>query len=202
MLDKLALFRRELYEGLNYRLRTFAGGRWASHCRPTSIVFLLTELCNARCLHCYLWKNRGKEDSPSVEQWKSVLSDLRSWLGPVQVTFSGGEALLMPWATEVVGHAAKVGLFVEHLTHGYWDDQSRIEKLALANPSRITISFDGVGETHNRVRGRPQFFDKTLKSIRTLQRMRQEKNLGYTIRLKTVIMSHNQIGRASCRERV
>src|SRR5512134_2635434 len=97
MPDRFDLFRRELYEGFNYRLRSFAGGRWASYCRPTSIVFLLTELCNARCLHCYIWKNRGKEDSPTVEQWKTVLSDLRSWLGPVQVSFSGGEALLRPF---------------------------------------------------------------------------------------------------------
>lgn len=187
----LASTYKTLYEGLNYRMRTAFHGKFASHCRPTSIVFLLTELCNARCVHCYLWKNRGKEDSPTVEQWKTVLSDLRSWLGPVHVVFSGGEALLMPWAPEVVGHAARIGLFVEHLTHGYWEDQSRIEKLALANPWRITISFDGVGETHTKVRGRPQFFEKTLKSIRTLQHLRKERNLGYAIRLKTVIMSHN-----------
>ena len=89
---------RRAYEGIHYRLRTFAGGRWASQCRPTSIVFLLTELCNARCVPCDIWKNRGKEDSPSVDQWKQMLRDLRRWLGPVQVTFTGGEALLKPYA--------------------------------------------------------------------------------------------------------
>src|SRR3954451_23382898 len=31
---------KRLYDGVNYRLRTFAGGRFASHCRPTSIVIL------------------------------------------------------------------------------------------------------------------------------------------------------------------
>src|SRR3954447_22339123 len=130
---------KRLYDGVNYRLRTFAGGRFASKCRPTSIVILLTELCNARCVHCDIWKNKGKEDSPTPEQWKKVLSDLRAWLGPVHVVFSGGEALLRPYATDLVAHGSSIGLFIEILTHGYWDDQSKIEKLALAKPWRVTV---------------------------------------------------------------
>src|SRR2546423_13030403 len=143
---------KRVYDGVNYRLRTFGGGRWASFCRPTSIVFLLTELCNARCVHCDIWKNRGKEDSPTPDQWKTVLSDLRRWLGPVQVTFSGGEALLKATTPEIVAHSASLGLFTECLTHGYWDDQSKIEKLALAKPWRLTVSLDGIGETHSKIR--------------------------------------------------
>lgn len=182
---------RRIYEGANYRLRTVARGRWASLCRPTSIVFLLTELCNARCVHCDIWKNRGKEASPAPDQWKSVLSDLRDWLGPVQVVFSGGEALLRPFTTELVAHCSSIGLLLEILTHGYWDDQSKIEKLALAKPWRATVSLDGMGETHTKIRGRERFFEKTSATIRTLQRARRENRLDFTIRLKTVIMSHN-----------
>lgn len=187
-------FYRRAYEGVNYRLRTFAGGRWASRCRPTSIAILLTERCNARCVHCDIWKNRGKEEVPTVKQWKNVLDDLRDWLGPVQVVFTGGEALLMPFATEVVAHGSSIGLLVEHLTHGYWLDQSRIEKLALANPWRITISLDGVGADHTRVRGRDQFFETVLTSIHNLQRLRRERALSYAIRFKTVIMEQNLDG--------
>jgi MoaA/NifB/PqqE/SkfB family radical SAM enzyme len=182
---------KRLYEAGNYRLRTFAGGAWAARCRPTTIAILLTELCNARCVHCDIWKNRGKEDSPSVDQWQQTLRDLRRWLGPVQVTFTGGEALLKSYATDLVAYASSLGLFVEHLTHGYWDDQSKIERLALARPWRVTISVDGVGETHTRIRGREKFFEKTSTTIQTLQRVRKEKTLDYTIRLKTVIMHHN-----------
>jgi len=182
---------RRAYEGANYRLRSFAGGKWASHCRPVSIGFMLTNLCNAKCVHCDIWKNRGKEDTPSLEEWKRVISDLRAWLGPVSIFFSGGEALLRPYATDLVAHGSSIGLAVEFLTHGYWDDQTKIEKLALANPWRATISLDGIGETHTKVRGRDKFFEKTTTSIKTLQRVRQEKNLDFTIRLKTVIMNQN-----------
>jgi len=182
---------RRIYEGLNHRLRTVFEGRFASHCRPTSIVFLLTELCNARCIHCDIWRNKGRETGPSFEQWKEVLSQLRSWLGPVHICFSGGEALLKPYATDLVAFASELGLFVEILTHGYWKDQKKIELLAAAHPSRVTVSLDGFGSTHSKVRGREDFFEVTRTTIETLLRIRKIQNLNFEIRLKTVVMSHN-----------
>jgi MoaA/NifB/PqqE/SkfB family radical SAM enzyme len=182
---------KRVYEKVNYELRTLGGGRWASHCRPTSIGLMLSYRCNARCVHCDIWKNRGKEDSPTLEQWKTVLTDVRQWLGPVHIFISGGEALLKPYAIDVAAHGSSLGLFVEFLTHGYWDDQSKIEKLALAHPWRITISLDGIGEVHNRIRGREGFFNKTSASIETLKRVRRENKLDFEIRLKTVIMRQN-----------
>jgi MoaA/NifB/PqqE/SkfB family radical SAM enzyme len=190
-MTNLNYLRRRVYEGANYRLRTLADGRWASHCRPTSIALLLTERCNARCLHCDIWKNRGKEDRPSREHWQTLLDDLRDWLGPVHVTFSGGEALLNPLTIELVQYASSKGLFVELLTHGFWEDQKKIELLVAARPARVTISLDGVGAMHNTVRGREGFFDKTARTIETLLRMREASTSPLTIRLKTVIMKQN-----------
>ncbi|MGH9720725.1 MAG: radical SAM protein [Bryobacteraceae bacterium] len=191
MASTLQWLYKRAYDGVNYRLRTLAAGRFASHCRPTSIVFLLTELCNARCVHCDIWKNRGKEDSPTPDQWKTVLTDLRRWLGPVHVAFSGGEAMLRPYTPELVAHASQQGIFLECLTHGYWDDQSKMEKLAMARPWRLTVSLDAIGETHTKVRGREKFWEKTSTTLQTFQRVRKEKGIDSIIRLKTVVMSHN-----------
>ena len=110
---------KRAYEGVNYRLRTFAGGRLADHCRPTFVGVLLSERCNARCVHCDIWKNRGKEDSPTFEQWKGVLTEVRHWLGPIQTTLTGGEAMLKLFAIDLVTHGVSIGLFMELLTHGW-----------------------------------------------------------------------------------
>lgn len=182
---------KRLHDGVNHRLRTFAGGRWAAYCRPTWISFLLTERCNARCVHCDIWKNRGLEDSPSAEQWKQTLSDLRQWLGPVHLCLTGGEALLKPFAVDLVTHGSSIGLFVELLTHGYWKEQDRIEQLASANPWRVTLSLDGIGETHDLIRGREGFFERTQETIETLVRIRSNERRDFSIRLKTVVMSYN-----------
>jgi len=171
---------RRAYLGVNYRLRTVAGGRWAANCRPTDIGFMMTNLCNAKCVHCDIWKNKGRDDTPTPEQYKATLSELRSWLGPVHVFFSGGEALLRPYTPDLLAHASSAGLYAEILTHGYWDDQSRIEKVALSNPGRVTVSLDG-----------EQFFEKTSRTLETLRRIRAEKGFRFAIRLKTVIMDQN-----------
>jgi len=191
MADQASWLYKRAYDSFNYRLRHFAGGHWASHCRPTSIIFLITELCTAKCVHCDIWKNRFREESPTKEQWCTVLSDLRNWLGPIQVLISGGEALMKGYTTDLVAHASSIGLFLEILTHGYWEDQGKIERLALAKPWKVTLSIDGIGETHTKLRGRPKFWERTSNSIETLKRMRKEHNLDYTIRLKNVIMAGN-----------
>lgn len=182
---------RRVYEGLNFRLRTFADGRYADFCRPVSIVILLTERCNARCIHCDIWKNKGKEDSPDPDQWKGVLRDLRKWLGPVQVVFSGGEALLKSYALDLVEYGSSLGLFIELLTHGFWKDDEKFERLALAKPGRVTFSCDGIGPTHSLIRGRENFFEKTEHNIQKLKRAKEEHGLDFVIRLKTVIMRQN-----------
>jgi MoaA/NifB/PqqE/SkfB family radical SAM enzyme len=153
---------------------------------------LLTKCCNARCLHCDIWKHSGQEaDAPSLDQWKQLLRDLRRWLGPVHVVITGGEALLYPHATELLRHGSSLGLFLEWLTNGYWHDQGRIEEAARSNPWRITVSLDGVGQTHSKIRGREGFWDTVARTIATLHRLRQQERLRYAIRLKTVIMEHN-----------
>jgi len=189
--NKRNAFYRRIYMGVNYKLRTAADGRLAGYCRPTDIGFMMTNLCNAKCVHCDIWKNKGKDDVPTPEQYKTVLTDMRRWLGPVHVFFSGGEALLQKYVPDLLAHANRVGLWAEILTHGYWNDQAPIEKVALANPGRVTVWLDGVGEAHTVVRGRENFFEKTSRSLETLKRIRAEKNLGFVIRLKTVIMRQN-----------
>lgn len=187
----LELNYRRVYEGVNYRLRTFAGGHMANLCRPTSIALLMTERCNARCIHCDIWKNRGHEERATGDDWKTVLRDLRHWLGPVHVVLTGGEALLNPDTLELVEYGTSLGLFIELLSHGFWQDQSKIENLALARPGRVTISFDAVGDAHNLIRGREGFAALAETSILTLRRMRRENSLKLKIRLKSTIMQQN-----------
>jgi MoaA/NifB/PqqE/SkfB family radical SAM enzyme len=178
-------------EAVNSRLGYIARGRLGSLCRPSGALFLLTERCNARCVHCDIWKNKGGEASPGLEGWSKVLRDLRSWMGPKPLAFTGGEALLRPYTLELVHQAISLGFPLEVLTHGYWRDQTKIQKLAEANPWRITMSLDGIGETHSKIRGREAFFERSNQTVETLLRVREENKLNFILRLKTVVMEHN-----------
>jgi MoaA/NifB/PqqE/SkfB family radical SAM enzyme len=190
----LTAARQRVYMALQYRLRDVWGGRLRNACRPVSISLLMTEHCNARCVHCNIWQNKGKEQNPSPEQWRALLRDLAAWLGPVPVTLTGGEALLQPFTPQLVAYGVSQGLSMELLSHGYWSDRSRLEAVALADPWRITMSLDGIGETHSLVRGRENFWQLSYGSLQMLARLRREKNLKYIIRLKTVVMAQNLEG--------
>jgi MoaA/NifB/PqqE/SkfB family radical SAM enzyme len=133
----------------------------------------------------------ARKTPPTVDQWKATLDDLRRWLGPVHIVFTGGEALLVPFAPELVAYGSTRGLRIEHLTHGYWLDQSRIERMARGRPWRVTISFDGVGATHDLIRGREHFFNAVATTLATLKRVRAETGQRFMIRLKTVVMDQN-----------
>jgi len=159
--------------------------------RPGQVICLITERCSAKCVHCDLWRNRGRETGPTEQEWRATLDEIRDWLGPIPVVFTGGEALLKPFTINLVAYATRLGLEVELLTHGYWRDQALIEALAMADPRQVTLSLDGLGATHDRVRGREGFFERTQTSIETLLRVRQQQGLQLRILLKTVIMSHN-----------
>jgi MoaA/NifB/PqqE/SkfB family radical SAM enzyme len=185
------MLRWRLSRAASYRLRDISQGKYSVHCRPTSIILMLTELCNARCTHCDIWKNKGKEDAPTLDQWKQVVTDMRHWLGPAQVTLSGGEALLRKDAQEVLRHGSEVGLLTELHSHGYWPDGKRMEQVARANPWQVTFSVDGVGEVHNVIRGKADFWDRTSASLDTLIRLRREEGPRYQIQLKNVLMRQN-----------
>ena len=187
----IAWIRKRLHEAANYRLRVAARGRFADACTPTSISLLMTERCHARCVHCDIWQCKGREKTPSVEQWKTFLSGLAAWLGPVQLTFTGGEALLRPETPALVEFAVSKGFFVELLTNGFWTDRSRLERAALADPWRITMSLDGIGQTHSLIRGRERFWEIASGSLDTLVQLRRDRSLHYEILLKTVIMRQN-----------
>jgi len=195
MSAKWALLHNRIHSAIQYRLRHRFNGRFADLCRPASIAVLFTDHCTAKCVHCDIWKNLDRETTLTPDEWRTFFTDLRAWLGPVQVSVTGGEALMKAWTPEVVAHASSIGLLTEVLTHGYWEDQKKIERLALARPWKVTLSVDGIGEVHTLVRGRVGFWERTSRSIETLRRMRTEHNLSYMIRLKHVLMAQN-IGEA------
>ena len=86
--------------------------------KPTGAIAILTYRCNARCVHCYSYDVPRMEEL-STDQWFAALDELRSWLGPVFLSITGGEALLRKDALEIAGHAARLGFWVELLTNGW-----------------------------------------------------------------------------------
>lgn len=99
--------------------------------RETSPVSLhelfisLTNACNLRCSHCYMYAGDITIEELPLSEWKHILTDF-SHHGFDTVTFSGGEPLLYPWFAEL---CHSLGYTISVLSNGLLWTESLIERL-------------------------------------------------------------------------
>jgi Fe-coproporphyrin III synthase len=133
---------------------------------PDRIIHLHpTRLCNLACLHCYSESGpdqRGALDPASVS---SALEVLRAE-GYRVVSLSGGEPLVYRDLGDVVRSAKRLGFRVTMITNGLLVDGPR--GAIVSELDGMAISFDGLAETHDRIRARPGAFDGACAALRQL----------------------------------
>lgn len=160
--------------------------------KPTYICAKITMRCNSRCAHCNIWNMDFDEREMTSEQWFHVLDELRRWLGPLRMVFTGGEALLRDDLLSILEHAVHLGIKVELLSNGLIIDEAQARRIVASGIDQITISLDGISPAvHDRFRGEPGYHDKTVSAILLLNKLRREAASPLRILLKTVISANN-----------
>ena len=76
-----------------------------------NIYIYLTNNCNERCRHCYMYAGDIKIQELSPDVWKRVLLEYKN-LGGQGVTFTGGEVTVYKGFESVLGYAHELGLIV------------------------------------------------------------------------------------------
>lgn len=134
---------------------------------PASIYIELTDRCNLRCTTCWLYGTNGviKEEPDMMRKLKEkemdtatirrVIDDAAPYR-PV-IVFSGGEPLLRKDIFDLVGHAAKRGLFVSINSNGVSLKPGMERKLIDAGLSSLTVSIDGPEQANDTIRGEGTF---------------------------------------------
>ncbi|MBW2530386.1 MAG: radical SAM protein [Deltaproteobacteria bacterium] len=130
------------------------------HCgyTPQRCVFEATLACNLRCRHCGSRAGRARPDELTLAETSDLFVQLAE-LGCERITISGGEPTMRPDWLELIAAAAGAGLRVGMITNAlkFGDDAARAARDA--GLGAVGLSLDGVGETHDRVRGRAGHFD-------------------------------------------
>jgi radical SAM protein with 4Fe4S-binding SPASM domain len=126
----------------------------------------LTNRCNQRCAHCYMYAGEEKEQELSTLEIKNLLFEFATCGGKV-VTFTGGEATLRADFSEIVYSAKKNGLTVGVLSNGILWSQEFVEKNK-EYIDEVQISIDGYDQqSYRAVRGTDSF-DITLDAVERL----------------------------------
>ena len=120
----------------------------------------LTNNCNQRCRHCYMFAGERHIDEVPAEKWFSVLEALVA-AGYTGVTFTGGEITVYKDFDKVIQHAHNCGLSVTVLTNGILWNKKLINRLH-TYIDEVQVSIDGYdAESYMKVR-QYDGFDKAV----------------------------------------
>ena len=163
--------------------------------RLGTVILFVTSRCNALCQTCFYHEELNQPGDMTFEQIEKVsrtmppITDL--WL-------SGGEPTLRHDVSQIID------MFVTNNgvdrviipTNGLI--KSRVYDMVQAaltnNPSLdlyLNIALDGYGETHDRIRGVPGNWEKTLGCIESLYPLKEKFNDRFRLNVNTVVCAEN-----------
>jgi radical SAM protein with 4Fe4S-binding SPASM domain len=162
------------------------GAAASARTRRPIVVWNITRTCNLRCVHCY-------SDSMAMrypgelnwEQMQEVVKDLAAYQVP-SLLLSGGEPLIHPRFFDLVEFASELGLKLTISTNGTLIDAAAAARLKAANVAYVGISLDGIGDVHDRFRGKDGAFKAAVNGFRACHKVGQKTGLRLTLTRHTV----------------
>ncbi len=170
--------------------------------RPSSLVFINTMKCNARCKMCLQWREvRGPDSQGRTELTLEQIDRFTSSMGRLfMVQLSGGEPFLRPDMGEtmlLIGRNCAPLLFTVP-TNGSHPDRilSAVRAFCAAYPKtmlRLNLSVDAPAETHDAIRGIDGLYEKCRETITRLKEI-QTRAPGLTVNICAVLSHYNRAG--------
>ena len=154
---------------------------------PKSAGILVTHNCNSRCITCNMWRNKSTNEL-SLTDINDILTQFKD-MGIVSTGFEGGEALLRKDFPQIVGKAHELGF--EHIgltTNGLLLTRSKAENLIQKGLTSIGVSIDGIGETHDFVRGIKGAYEKSMRALEELVSLRDSKYPELDLSMGSILM--------------
>ncbi len=153
-LKLLADYRRQLY-----------------HNPVLKYLFLeLTLRCNERCLHCGSSCGDVESIELSFAQYQKILEDVRADfdIKKFQLCITGGEPLLRKDFFDILGYANDLGYNWGMTSNATLIDKEKAHLLRECGMKTISVSIDGLKESHDAFRQTPGGYDKAMKGIEAL----------------------------------
>lgn len=162
---------------------------------PPILTLFVTNQCNARCQHCFYWKNLAEEKKePSLKEIEKLSQDLGSL---ELLLFSGGEPFLRKDLAKIVkifwrNNRLKT---VSVVTNGLLPEsiEKQVEEMLKISPRllvNVPLSLDGTQEIHDKYRGVKGAFKKAQETYRRLFRLKKRYS-NLRIRLVATVSNFN-----------
>jgi MoaA/NifB/PqqE/SkfB family radical SAM enzyme len=157
---------------------------------PAWITLFVTKRCNAKCKHCFYWRELNKKEyEMTLDDYKKLANSFRNKVETIILT--GGEPFLRDDIAEICNIFKDKTKNITIATNASLTEKTHstikeiMKNLNDKTKLKIYISLDGDKELHEKIRGVP-IFDQT---IRTMNKLKDIKNLELTT--QTVISNSN-----------
>ena len=156
----------------------------------------LTIRCNEHCIHCGSFCGDVQNEELTLEQYKTFLDEVKEDFGTkgFMLCITGGEPLLRKDFFEIMNYAHMLGFKWGMTSNGILITPEVAAKLHKAGMGTISVSIDGLEETHDSFRQTKGGYRKAMEGIQNLIDVGGFK----TIQVTTVVTHQNigEIGRA------
>ena len=134
------------------------------HVRPIYCVWEITLACDLTCRHCGSRAGRARPDELSTVECLDLVRQLGA-LDVKEVTLIGGEAYLRSDFLEIVRALRGLGIATSMTTGGRGLTPELAVQAKEAGLGGVSVSLDGLGATHDRLRGVDGSFEAALRAM-------------------------------------
>ncbi|MCX7596292.1 MAG: radical SAM protein, partial [Fischerella sp.] len=135
-----------------------------SYRRTSYAVWEITLKCNLACSHCGSRAGNARSQELSTEEALDLVRQMAE-VGIKEVTLIGGEAFLRPDWLEIARAINNAGMLCGMTTGGYGISLETAGKMKEAGIRTVSVSIDGLEETHDRLRGRKGSWKSAFKTM-------------------------------------
>jgi radical SAM protein with 4Fe4S-binding SPASM domain len=151
---------------------------------PRIVTWEVTSACNLRCPHCYNVSGTARDGELNTQEAFSLIDRLAD-AKVLRLLISGGEPFLRPDIVPILRRASGTNMRLDIATNGVHIPRKALHEMHDLPVFHVHVSIDGIGDQHDRFRGRKAAFDAACKNIRRLQ------DEGIAVSLSTTVTREN-----------
>ena len=184
-MNKSAIFDyiRNLYGLISYNNPNIKTGQAIL---PLRYFFELTHRCNLNCPFCYVGNNRNKPEL-TKNDWFDIIEQIPFYSF---ITLVGGEPLIREDFSDILFAACKKTFGkVNVVTNGILMKNKIIDDFIKSKMLLVSISLEGWGNNHNKIRGKNGIFSTIFDNLEELKEKRKKSHL--MVDIKTIVLKDN-----------
>lgn len=140
----------------------------APYVRTTYAVWEITLKCNLGCIHCGSRAGHSRVNELDTKEALDLVGQLAK-AGVREVSLIGGESFLRPDWLDIAREIRKQGMRLSMTTGGFGLGPKLAEKMADVGFSRVSVSVDGLEQTHDFLRGKKRSWQWCFRALEALQ---------------------------------